>query len=73
MIFMFFRSHVYLPGPTPIWNMLVVCKKDLDLYPKCPPYFDLNRNVSIFVPKLIVAGSSLYVGKKVRTQQDRTV
>ena len=21
------RSHVYLPGPTPIWNMLVVCKR----------------------------------------------
>ena len=30
--------------------------KDLDLYPKCPPYFDLSRNVSIFVVRVHVCG-----------------
>ena len=35
-VFMFFRSHVYLPGPTPIWNMLVVCKR-FGFIPQMPP------------------------------------
>ena len=36
MCFMFFRSHVYLPGPTPIWDMLVVRKK-FGFIPQMPP------------------------------------